>query len=272
MWYFISKYKNYSLQVTIEEVKHTVNFREIGNFPAVFAGGGIFETDNEDLSDALRAHPKYAGDYEQIAPGKEFTGTDEGPMITFGDSSTEFPPVTPDKTGGIFKYSLPEDGSSFDYGEVAEGDLMWDGSSFSYLKNGSVQYLMTTAEIEPLLVNLNSYILRTTPFTESGGIGSANPIPWANIPSLPFSSFLILTGVLIENLGVSNVSSITVYSQNAVCMSNLTVNSGEKIVFTPSSQKILTDMNGGGGNSCFAVTRPVSSVPLRYTFIVSCIK
>jgi len=40
MWTFISKYKNYSLQVTIEGVKRTINFRELGDYPAVFRGGG----------------------------------------------------------------------------------------------------------------------------------------------------------------------------------------------------------------------------------------
>jgi hypothetical protein len=70
MWWFISKYKNYSVQVTVNGQKKTCNFRDIGNYPAIFTGGGVFTTSDEDLIAALQAHPKYAGDYELIAQGK----------------------------------------------------------------------------------------------------------------------------------------------------------------------------------------------------------
>ncbi len=108
MWYFISKYKNYSLQVTIEEVKHTINFRDIGNYPTFFAGGGIFETEDEDIANALIALPVCAALYEPsnpadgFPPGKDIIYSDyDAPVDIWGGG----PPSTANEVikSGEFK-------------------------------------------------------------------------------------------------------------------------------------------------------------------------
>jgi hypothetical protein len=100
MWYFISRYKNYSTQVMVDGVKVTVNFRELGKYPTTFENAGVFQTNDEALASALRAHPKYAGDYELLTPGKDFTGTDEDPVSSF--AGDEYPLNPPFKSGDIY--------------------------------------------------------------------------------------------------------------------------------------------------------------------------
>lgn len=265
MWTFISKYKNYSIQVEVGEVKKTVNFSDIGAHPQIFSGYGAFTTDDSDLINALRSHSLYAGDYQSITPGKEFTGTDEPPIVTFGDTQLELPPTLPSE-GKIWNLVYPEDGSLYDDSMVKEGHLMYDGMLTYRDANFEYQRLATYNEAFALLPDF--ILLSTIPYEEPAGIGSAQNIPFGNLnhPDGISFQYFFLHSIIIWNLGMNTVSNITV-SAGDTAISGLTVESGARRIFYAPSSKFLEDVRAGSGNSVFAVTRPVSSNPMQYKFL-----
>lgn len=270
MWYFVSKYKNYSLQVTIEGVKQTINFRDIGNYPAAFAGGGIFETDDEDIIAALQAHPKYAGDYKYIEGGKEFTGTDEGPMITWGDTS-EYPSVTP-QDGKIYRFIVPEDGTPSDDSIIEDGDIYWDGTDLILRKNRSPEALAQMSAIHDLMSHYIYYTMSLL-YAETAGIGEAQQVPLSFISQAypPFApAILYLHAVVIENLGPSVTLSVNCNTQ--VVLPGITIDSGEKKIFIVPSQRPIDTLASGGGNSTVGISRPVATTTIRYQFIFASIR
>lgn len=227
----------------------------------------MFTTDDPDIIAALQAHPKYAGDYQLIEGGKEFTGTDEGPMVTWGNASIEYPQVTPQEGNKLYKFIVPEDGSSSDDSVIKDGDIYWDGVRFNYKKNGVKEYFISNVELDS-----RGYFAftKSLPYTESNGIGSAQSIPYENflniLPRSGSYSSCWLHAVIIENMGGSIVSNITVFLTNSL-LSELSVESGKTKIFQIPAQELNPILNGGGGNSMLAVTRPVSAIPLKYTFI-----
>lgn len=269
MWYFISKYKNYSLQVTIEDVKQTVNFLPYGTDITIFQDHGYFTTEDETLAEAIRAHPKYAGDYELIAAGKEFTGTDEAPEITWSD----YVPVVAIYTPSVERSLLFNDvQNSFNPWEQPIEKLPKDGSII-YQKNGNILQLIDQdfpshfKEIQykntfDVVIRASNEILLPT------SDGNATVLSITDLfPEFAAPRSIFLYGVILRNEYGVALTGITVVHPafNATYPSEVSVGTYQQQLYLTDPP--LRSLSLGGAN-LFEITRPVSSTPLRVTFLV----
>lgn len=150
MWYFVSKYKNYSLQVTVEDVKHTINFRDIGNYPEAFASGGIFSTEDEDIANAIISLSICAEENEPsdvsdgFPPGKEILYCqDDHPQDIWGDGVPSSDNEIIRNGDFLLLSSLNPDAPNF----PKDGSLVFDSYKFYFIQNGAYNEALNDSNI-----------------------------------------------------------------------------------------------------------------------------
>jgi len=221
----------------------------------------MFTTDDPDVIAALQAHPKYAGDYQLIERGKEFTGTDEDPIIIWGDYS-EFPYRTLEERKILFMPPGSEPEGDLSLAKV--GDILFYDDSFflirpenNYSQIAESNWVLGIINNQPAGAKLHL----TTPYTTTE---TTFTIPSGYLGNFPIHSFKYVAGVIIENLGAEIVNNIQVSVSSSSCNTLFSVGTGRNIFFQLPQHDVLP----AGNEIYLSIHRAGNTTSIKVTFVL----
>lgn len=243
MWYFVSKYKNYSLQVTIEGVKQTINFRDIGNYPEAFANGGIFSTEDEDVANAIISlsicaeenEPSNAAD--GFPPGKEILYCqDDHPQEIWGGPPSNANEVLND---GEFKVI---DQLNLEAPNAPKEGTLVDGQGVLYfIREGVAEEILTSVSLG-LRSKFNCSKSKIVTLA-AGTHADLNSLLFPNGILPAFNYGLAIIGLVYVHSASSSGTLTLSWKGSEFC--NNSINIGNSYFFPPSKQVGILSLSSG---------------------------
>lgn len=277
MWTFISKYKNYSIQVLVNDEKRTVNFIPYGSDITLFKEDhGFFTTNDDDLAEAIREHSKYAGDYQLIEVGKEFTGTDEPPEVTWVDYIPYIPYLPTDECK-IFR--IPED-KEYIPGEFPPEELPPDGTIISQFNqlyfidrtnpNGLNQQMLLTYDAFNALPKSNVRFFMSSVYTYAAGTTGLRMIPISCFDGFVGNELIYVQAIKFKWIG-PDITGVSI-AINSIWTDNVTLKErSDGFLFTPNFQGCLpySGLDAVGGNSLIGINKPSTAFPVEIQVLIA---